>query len=180
MIQQTARPTTHCRLIYKYLLLTASSEGHRMGDGVVSVDAERHQDVGGGVGDDHLEEPDELAGQQPRLPRHGHLPDDVRGDRQQSNAEVGQGEVHDEEVHPGPPGAGGELGDEDEGVARHYHGEEQAEEDQLLRLKHLSYSFASFPIPSLQLPRPGCNGQIFLVFILLNSFIFSRAVRSWW
>ena len=151
-----------------------------MGDGVVSVDAERHQDVGGGVGDDHLEEPDELAGQQPRLPRHGHLPHDVRGDRQQSNAEVGQGEVHDEEVHPGPPGAGGELGDEDEGVARHYHGEEQAEEDQLLRLKRLSYSFASFPIPSLQLPRPGCNGQIFLVFILLNSFIFSRAVRSWW
>ena len=79
---------------------------------------------------------DELAGQQPRLPRHRHLPDDVRGHRQQSNAEVGQGEVHDEEVHPGAAGSGGELGDEDQAVPGHDHSQQQAEEHQLLRLKY--------------------------------------------
>ena len=116
--------------------LTASCEGHGVGDCVVSVDAEGHQDVGRGVGDDHLEEPDQLAGQQSGLPGHGDLPHDVRGDGEQPHAEVGQGEVHDEEVHPGAPGARGELGDEDQGVPRDDDGEEEAEEDQLLRLKY--------------------------------------------
>ena len=80
--------------------LTAASEGHGVGDGVISVDAERHQDIGRCIGDDHLEEPDELAGQQPGLPGHGHLPHDVRGHGEQPHAEVGQGQVHNEEIHP--------------------------------------------------------------------------------
>ena len=92
-----------------------------MGDGVVSVDAERHEHVGRGVGHHHLQEPDELAGQQPRLPGHRHLPapvtsintqtqpglhspDDVRGHGEEAHTEIREGEVHDEEVHPGPPG----------------------------------------------------------------------------
>ena len=107
-----------------------------MGDGVVSVDAEGHQHVGGGVGDHHLEESDQLAGQQAGLPGHRHLPHDVRGDGEEADAEVGQGEVHDEEVHPGAPGARGELGDEDQAVARHDHSQQQAQEHQLLRLKY--------------------------------------------
>ena len=116
--------------------LTASCEGHGVGDGVVSVDAEGHQDVGGGVGDHHLEEPDQLAGQQAGLPGHRHLPHDVRRDGEEAHAEVGEGEVHDEEVHPGAAGPGGELGDEDQGVAGHDHSQQQAEEHQLLRLKY--------------------------------------------
>ena len=107
-----------------------------MGDGVVSVDAEGHQDVGGGVGDHHLQEPDQLAGQQAGLPGHRHLPHDVRRDGEEAHAEVGEGEVHDEEVHPGAAGPGGELGDEDQGVAGHDHSQQQAEEHQLLRLKY--------------------------------------------
>ena len=107
-----------------------------MGDGVVSVDAERHQDVGRGVGDDHLEEPDELAGQQPGLPGHGHLPHDVSGHGEQPHAQVGQGQVHDEEVHPRPAGPGRELGDQHQGVAGHDHRQQQADEHQLLRLQH--------------------------------------------
>ena len=59
-----------------------------MCDGVVSVDAEGHEDVGGGVGDHDLEEPDHLAGQQPRLPGHRHLPHDVRRHGEQPHAEV--------------------------------------------------------------------------------------------
>ena len=105
-----------------------------MGDGVVSVDAEGHEHVGGGVGDDHLEEPDELAHEQPRLPCHGHLPHNVSGHGQQSHAEVGQRQVHDEEVHAGPSCPGRHLGDEDQSVAGHDDGEQETQEDELLRL----------------------------------------------
>ena len=106
-----------------------------MGDGVVSVDAQRHQDVGRGIGDHHLEEPDELAGQEPRLPGHRHFPNDVGWHGEQPHAEVSQGQVHDEEVHPGPARPGRELRDEHQGVARHDHRQQEADEHELLSLK---------------------------------------------
>ena len=33
-----------------------------------------------------------------------HSPDDVRGHGEETHTEIREGEVHDEEVHPGPPG----------------------------------------------------------------------------
>lgn len=46
----------------------APAKVHGMGDGVVAVDAEGHQDIVGGVGDDALEKADDLAGDWPRVP----------------------------------------------------------------------------------------------------------------
>ena len=59
-----------------------------MGDGVISVDAERDEDVGGAVRDEALHEADGLAGEDARLPAHRDLPDDVRGDWQQAHRQV--------------------------------------------------------------------------------------------
>lgn len=109
-----------------------------MGDGVIAVDTEGHEDVGGGVGDDYLEEPDELAHEQPRLPGHGHLPHDVSGHGEQTNTEVGQGQMHDEKVHPRPSCSRRHLGDEDQGVAGDDDGEKEAQKDELLGLERLA------------------------------------------
>ncbi len=56
-----------------------------MRDGVVSVDAEGDEYVGGAVGDEALHEADGLAGEDARLPAHRYLPDDVCRDRQQAH-----------------------------------------------------------------------------------------------
>ncbi len=59
-----------------------------MGDGVVSVDAESDEDVGGAVGHQTLDEPDGLAGEDARLPAHRDLPDDVCGHGQQAHGQI--------------------------------------------------------------------------------------------
>ena len=103
-----------------------------MGDGVVSVDAERHQDVGGAVGDQQLAELDHPAGGEAGLPRDGELPPNVDQDREQADAQVCGREVSDEKVHPGLPGSRVEERGEDERVAEDDDGEEKPEESQLL------------------------------------------------
>lgn len=61
------------------MVLTASGEVHRMGDGVVSVDGQRHQDVGGGVRHHGLQEADDLAKDVAGVPGHRNPPGDVSG-----------------------------------------------------------------------------------------------------
>jgi len=57
-------------------------------DGVVSVDAHGHQDVGGRVCDDGLREADDLAGQVARPPGHGGAPNDVGQHVEQSHTQI--------------------------------------------------------------------------------------------
>ncbi len=112
----------------------APAEVHGVGDGVVAVDAERHQHVVGGVGDDALQEADDLAGHQAGVPGDGDLPDDVRQHGDEADAEVRGRQVLDEEVHAGLVSLGEQQGDEDGGVAHHNNDKEDPEEGQLLRL----------------------------------------------
>lgn len=66
-----------------------------MGDGVVSVDAERHEDVGGGVGDAGLEELDGFAGDISGIPWDSRTPDDIREHVQKSHTEICQKKFFD-------------------------------------------------------------------------------------
>ena len=114
--------------------LPAAGEVHGVGDGIVPVDAERHQDVGGAVGDQQLAELDHPAGGEASLPGDGELPTDVDQDGEQSDAQVCGCKVGDEKVHPRLPRSGVEKRSEDERVAEDDDGEEEPEEGELLRL----------------------------------------------
>ena len=70
-----------------------------MSDGVVTVNAERHQDVGGGVGDHALQEFDEFAEDFTVVPADSGAPNDVGQNLKEAHAEVGGGQMLDEEIH---------------------------------------------------------------------------------
>lgn len=72
--------------------LTTSGKVHRMGNRIVAIDTERHQDIGGRVRDPHLDEPYHLAGHVPGQPRDGNPLHDVRQHAQQTDAEICEGE----------------------------------------------------------------------------------------
>lgn len=67
-------------MIYiEFMALTASGEVHRMGDGVVSVDRQRHEHIGGGVRHHRLQEAYDLAEDVTGVPGHRNPPGDVGG-----------------------------------------------------------------------------------------------------
>lgn len=57
-----------------------------MRDGIVPVDTESHQHIGGRIGDAGLGEADCLASDVSGLPGYRHPPDDVRQHAEQSHA----------------------------------------------------------------------------------------------
>lgn len=59
-----------------------------MRDGVVAIDAQRHQHVRGGVRDAALHEANALAGHVAGTPRHRDAPHDVGEHVQQADAQV--------------------------------------------------------------------------------------------
>lgn len=59
-----------------------------MRDGVVAVDAERHEHIRRGVCRQALHELDELARQVARFPRHRDPPNDIGQHVQQSDAQI--------------------------------------------------------------------------------------------
>lgn len=81
----THRP---CRHDQDLSALPRPGKVHRMRDGVVAVDAERHQHVSRRVGRQALHELDELAGQIARFPRHGDAPNDIGQHVQQPDAQI--------------------------------------------------------------------------------------------
>lgn len=68
--------------------LPRAGEVHRMCDGVVSIDAERHQDISRSIRGEALHELNKLARQVARFPRHRDAPNDVGQDIQQSHAQI--------------------------------------------------------------------------------------------
>ncbi len=105
-----------------------------MSDRVVPIDAERHQDVSRRVGDDALQEPNELAGNEAGLPADGDPPDDVGQHGEQADAEISSRQMLDEEVHARLVPLGHEECPEHGGVADDDHGEEDDQERELLDL----------------------------------------------
>ena len=119
-----------------------------MGDRVVPVDAQRHQHVGGAVGDQQLAELDHPAGGEAGLPGDGQLPPDVHEDGEQAHAQVCGGKMGDEEVHSGLSRSWVEEGGEDEGVAEDDDGEKEPEEGQLLGLEEETGHFLNAAVRS--------------------------------
>ena len=71
-----------------------------------------------------LHESDQLAEDYAALPGDGDLPDDVRQDRYESDAEVHHSQVLDEEVHPALAALGHQQGNQDRGVSYDNQGQE--------------------------------------------------------
>ena len=90
-----------------------------MGDGVVAVNAEGDEDVGGGVGDNALHEFDEFAENEARIPRDGDAPNDVGLNLDETHTEVSCGQILDEEIHSGLVAFGEEQGAQHRGVPHH-------------------------------------------------------------
>jgi hypothetical protein len=68
--------------------LTSSTKVHWATDGVVAVDAERHQDVRRRVRHKHLRETNDFTRNISRVPGDCDLPDDVREDTDYSHTQI--------------------------------------------------------------------------------------------
>ncbi len=73
--------------------------GHGLCDGDVSVQAEADESGGGEVEGEGADEHERLAGRVPGHPLHGDAPPDLQRHHHEGDHEVGDGQVHNHDVH---------------------------------------------------------------------------------